>query len=262
MIIRYSIILKFIPSILLLAMGFILSDGLLVELSISWILLLLVEKKDLRVLGILPTKSNMINLLAGIGIATSVCAFNYYLQIIFSRSVWSLNKSFTTSKFLSGSWWAMQSVLYEELIFRGAILYIAIEKIGEKKACILSAICFGIYHWFSMNAFGNWVMMGYLFIGTGIMGYIFALAYAKTNSLYLSIGLHFGWNFITTMVFSQGPIGDQLLILKKGDRFNLIESIIVMLVQFVVYPLLAFLYIKKLKRTNDEQVIDRTQESY
>lgn len=248
MIIRYSLILKFIPSILILAAGFLLSNGLLVELSISWILLLLVEKKGLGVLGILPTKKRIIHLLVGFGIAVSICAFNYYLQTIFSGSVWLFNKSFTASKFFSGSWWTMQSVLYEELIFRGALLYIAIKKIDSKKACILSAICFGVYHWFSMNAFGNWVFMSYLFIGTGIMGYIFALAYAKTNSLYLPIGLHFGWNFINTMIFSQGPIGNQLLILKKGDFFSLIENIIVMLVQFLVFPLLAFLYIKNIER--------------
>ncbi|WP_189603592.1 hypothetical protein [Salinimicrobium marinum] len=32
------------------------------------------------------------------------------------------------------------------------------------------------------------------------------------GSLYLPIGLHFGWNLVTITIFSQGPSGDQLLI--------------------------------------------------
>ncbi len=243
---RYPFLLKFIPSILLLTIGFLYGNGLLVELSVSWLLLLLFEKKDLSILGIIPTWERTINLLIGFSIAASVCALYYYLQKLFSGSLWLTNTSFTFHKFLSGSLWTMQSVLYEELIFRGALLYIAIKKIGATKACILSAVCFGIYHWFSMGAFGNWVLMTYLFIGTGIMGYIFALAYAKTGSMYLPIGLHFGWNLINNIIFSHGPNGNQWLILKKGEFLNMTESIMVMLVQLVVFPLVAFLYIKML----------------
>jgi len=247
-------LIKYIPSIILLAIGFLLKNGLLVELAINWVLLLLIEKKDIRVLGLFPTKKITIQLLVGFCIAAAFCGFNYSLQTLFSGSVWSINPSFTFDKFLSGSWCTMQSVLYEELIFRAALLYIAIKRIGESKAVLLSAVCFGIYHWFSMGAFGNWVVMAYLFVGTGIMGYILALAYAKTNSLYLPIGIHFGWNLINDIVFSKGPNGNQLLILKGGDFLNMLESIIVMLIQFVVFPLAAFWYIKWLKRARNEQI--------
>jgi membrane protease YdiL (CAAX protease family) len=244
MITKYPLIFRFTPALLLFVIGFFLSDGLLVELSISWVLLLLFEKKDPRVLGIVPSKARAVDLIVGFSIAASICAFNYYLQIVFSGSTWSLNKSFTPSNFFAGSWWAMRSVLYEELIFRGALLYIAINKIGAQKACLLSAVCFGIYHWFSMNALGNWGITAFLFFGTGIMGYVFALAYAKTKSLYLPTGLHFGWNFVNTIIFSQGPIGNQLLIIKRGEFFNVYENIVVMVVQYLALPVLAFLYIK------------------
>ncbi|MCP9751963.1 CPBP family intramembrane glutamic endopeptidase [Ferruginibacter sp. HRS2-29] len=261
MITKHSLIIKFIPSIVLLAAGFYQSNGLLVQLSISWVLLSLFDRKDPRALGLLPTTKTTTQVFVGFAIAIIICAFNYYLQTVFSGSTWLLNKAFTWPGFFSGSWWVMQSVLYEELIFRGALLYIAIKKIGAKKACMLSAICFGVYHWFSMGAFGNWVSMACLFIGTGIMGYIFALAFAKTRSMYLPIGLHFGWNFINTIIFSQGPIGDQLLISKRGDRFNVYESIIVTLVQFVVFPLAAFIYIKIWKGDGDKQIVEYAQDS-
>ncbi|MGY3211012.1 CPBP family intramembrane glutamic endopeptidase [Mucilaginibacter sp. HD30] len=247
MAINYASIYKFIPPIVLLVAGYFLSNGLLVELSISWILLLLVEKKDLRVLGIIPTQKRLIQLLTGFVIAACCCGFYYFVQTLLSGSSWFVNKSYTLPKFLSGTWWTMQSVLYEELIFRGALLYIAIKKLGSKWACILSAVCFGVYHWFSMGAFGNVVFMVYLFIGTGIMGYVLAVAYVKTNSLYLPIALHFGWNMVTNIIFSSGPNGPQLLTSTKGTHYTLFENIIVLLVQFFVLPVVMFFYMKRLK---------------
>jgi hypothetical protein len=179
---------------------------------------------------------------------------NYFLQTIFSGSSWLFNKDFTIQNFLYSSWWNLHSVLFEELLFRGALLYLAIKFLGIKKGCVLSAVCFGIYHWFSMNAFGNWWFMLYLFLCTGIMGYVFAFAYATTNSLYLPIGLHFGWNFLNNLIFSQGPLGRQLLILKTGERFNMLENIIVLVVSTSLLPLCAYFYTNhlKLRRMNFE----------
>ena len=53
--------------------------------------------------------------------------------------------------------------------------------------------------------------MLYIFLVTGCSGWMFAYAYAKTKSLYAPIGLHLGWNLVTAVVFSAGPIGQQLL---------------------------------------------------
>jgi membrane protease YdiL (CAAX protease family) len=43
----------------------------------------------------------------------------------------------------------LKSALSEDLVFRGILLYILIKKIGIQKGGVLSAITFGIYHWFS-----------------------------------------------------------------------------------------------------------------
>ncbi|MGQ0441262.1 CPBP family glutamic-type intramembrane protease, partial [Bacillus sp. B-TM1] len=55
-----------------------------------------------------------------------------------------------------------------ERIFRGALLYIIMQKIGEKKGAAFSAICFGIYHWFSYGLFGNFIPMILIFVPTRI----------------------------------------------------------------------------------------------
>jgi membrane protease YdiL (CAAX protease family) len=106
-------------------------------------------------------------------------------------------------------------VLFEELIFRGALLYLAIGKFGVKTACTLSAVCFGAYHWFTYNLFGSPVQMVIVFLMTGIFGFTLAYAFAKTKSIYLPVGLHLGWNLFTIVVFSNGPLGQQIFIRAK-----------------------------------------------
>jgi len=184
--------------------------GIIVELIISRLLLWFIEKKNLSVLGFTPTRNRMMNLCAGILLAALTCTVYHILTTSFAGNGWTLNKNFTIQRTLSSVWWTLKSVLFEELIFRGALLYVAIKKFGVKIACIISAACFGFYHWFSYNAFGDPVQMVIIFFMTGIFGLVLAFAFAKTKSLYLPVGLHFGWNLLNIVVFSNGPLGQQI----------------------------------------------------
>jgi hypothetical protein len=139
-------------------------------------------------------------------------------------------------------------VLYEELIFRGALLYILIKKLGVKTACLTSAIGFGVYHWFTSGAMGNPLQMTFVFVMTGIWGAMFAMAFARTKSLYLPIGLHFGWNFISTVIFSQGPLGIQLLNGSGGQKLGGALSVIVFLFQLSAVPLITYWYLMLLTK--------------
>ena len=177
--------------------------GVLVQLAISWILLWFVEKEHLSALGITPTKKRISQLSLGIALAV-VCSVAYFsLALVVESKGYEINPHFTFISFLKGIYWVLNSVLFEELIFRGALLYIAMKRMGVMKACLLSAICFGVYHWFSFGVWGNPVPMIFVFLMTGIWGFMFAMSFVKTKSLYLPIGLHFGWNFVTIIIFFQ-----------------------------------------------------------
>lgn len=217
--------------------------GIIVELIISWLLLWFISKKHLSVLGFKPTKSRVGNLVAGLLIAASCCALYQIMTTVFIDNSWVLNKQVTGKIILENSRWTLVSVLYEELIFRGALLYIAIEKLGVKKACMVSAVGFGIYHWFTFNLFGNPFMMAITFLMTGIVGFTWAFAFAKTNSLYLPIGLHFGWNFVNAVVFSNGQFGQTILIRANENQLQGILSLLVFLFQVFAVPLLTFWYL-------------------
>ena len=219
--------------------------GILIALSVSWMLLWLIDKKNLSTLGLSLTKSRLGNFSFGFLISAICCAIYFILIVTITKNNLTINEKFTEKTFLTSTWWTLKSVLFEELLFRGALLYIAIQKLGTKVACILSAVAFGVYHWFSYGVFGEPIQMIYTFIITGIGGIMFAIAFAGTKSLYLPIGLHFGWNLITIVVFSQGPLGQQILISSDGQKLNGVLSVIFFLYQVLTLPLITYWYLNQ-----------------
>jgi uncharacterized protein len=191
--------------------------GILIQLVISWILILFFEKGNLSVLGLRPTKSRIIDFLFFLLITSAFCATGFFFRIYLAREQWELNPNLNIELFFSGLWWNIKSVLFEELIFRGAIFYILIRKIGTIKAILVSSITFGIYHWFSFEILGDVKQMAIYFVITGTMGAIYAFGYSKTFSLFIPCGIHLGWNFTQSFVFSQGQIGNGIFRLVKSQ---------------------------------------------
>ncbi|MEF9479596.1 CPBP family intramembrane metalloprotease [Chryseobacterium sp. 1B4] len=218
--------------------------GIIIELIISWMLLKFGAKKDLSVLGFKPSQRRLIHWCIGFLLAAAVCSLYHIMTTAFISNSWILNKQLTFSAALISLWWVVKSVLFEELLFRGALLYLAIEKWGATKACILSAICFGIYHWFSYNAFGNPFQMGIIFVMTGIFGWMLAVSFAKTRSMYFPIAIHLGWNLVNIIVFSNGPLGKQLFMKANETHLEGIPSLLVFLFQIFALPLLVYSYFK------------------
>jgi hypothetical protein len=224
--------------------------GILIQLAVSWLLLWLADKKDLTALGLKPTTERLLNFTFGFILSATVFSIYCLVTTFLTGNSWTINNEFSVSDFLSSTWWTTNSVIFEELIFRGALLYILIQKTNEWKACLISAIAFGIYHWFSFGILGDPVQMIYVFISTGIAGLMFAFAFSKTKSLYLPTGLHLGWNLFNIVVFSQGPLGQQYLISSNNGQFLTgLSSIALQLFQVVGLPLLVYIYLKKYRQT-------------
>lgn len=220
--------------------------GILIELIISWLLLWFIERGNLSSLGLIPSKPRMVDLLYGFIIAALFCTV-YHLRVYFADNSWKLNPHFNLQQLVSGTWWVLKSVLFEELLFRGALLYIAVKKLGPVKACFLSAACFGVYHWFTMGSLGNPVQMIIVFLMTAIAGLAFAYAFVKTRSMYLPMGLHFGWNYLTILIFSNGPLGQQLLLRENHDAPQGVLSLVFFLFQVLALPFATYLYLRKKK---------------
>ncbi len=90
----------------------------------------------------------------------------------------------------------------EELLFRGAIFRITEEWLGTTAALIVSAVLFGAAHGLNAGA----TPIGVVAIGLEA-GVLLGVAYSATRSLWLPIGMHFGWNFTEGGLFGSTVSG-------------------------------------------------------
>jgi membrane protease YdiL (CAAX protease family) len=226
--------------------------GIVIELLISFLLLKWLMRQDLLALGLAPNKSRGFQLLVGLLWPIAfMCSFQYLVSIAV-HNPYEVNRNYTVFSFLKSTGYVFKAVAFEELLFRGALLYILIKKAGSQKALIISALAFGIYHWFSWQLFGNWAQMLLVLTTTGLAGYVFALAFERTGSMYLPFALHFGYNFSSMVLFSQdNNIGPQLFVKAyQVDPYSpgAVVSICVIIIHFIGFPLLTYLFLRKNKR--------------
>lgn len=100
----------------------------------------------------------------------------------------------------------------EELLFRGVLFRIAEERVGTWAALVATSALFGLSHLLNENA----TLWGATAIAIEAGGMLTA-AYIATRSLWLPIGLHFGWNFAASGIFSTEVSGN-------GATRGLLES--------------------------------------
>lgn len=186
--------------------------GIVVQLLLSWLLLWWFDKSTLSVLGFTPSRKRLYDFALFFFISALLSASTFLLRMWIAKQQYQLNPELNWATIGDGVWYNIKSVLYEELIFRGALLYILIKKLGSPKAIVISASAFGAYHWFTHDTWGNPTGMLIDFVVTGAMGVVLAYGYVKSNSLYIPIAIHFGWNLTQQVVFSGGHLGKQLFI--------------------------------------------------
>lgn len=217
--------------------------GILVLLVFSLGLLYRFENKSLLVLGFFPDLKRIIQSLSSFLFAIVLCFLSEYVQSLLKDIHWSFNPDVSLQLVLSSFWWDFKSVFTEELLFRGAILYVLIKRIDIQKSILLSAAAFGIYHWFSFGVLGSPLAMVIVFAGTGTMGYAWALAFSKSESILLPLALHLGWNFTLNTIFSKGPLGELVISMSLGNQLTGWLSLLDFLIPMVFVPILMLLYV-------------------
>jgi uncharacterized protein len=241
---------------------------IVIQLTLSWILLYIFCRKNLLVLGLTPLTKRVFQVMIGFLSFGVICTIILLIDSTLTNTQWKLNPDLTYQLILNLLWWDTKSVIFEELLFRGALLYIAIHKLGARKGIILSAIGFGIYHWFTYGVIGDIALMAFVFIFTGIPGLVFAYAFEKTKSLALPFGLHLGWNFTNNTIFSKGSwhndgillpiegVNDMQMILGMfplNDFINLIFSNL--LVPLLTFLILSYIYTNRKQEANNKEFL-------
>ena len=99
-------------------------------------------------------------------------------------------------------WW-------EEIVFRGYILQNLIDGIGPAWAIGLSCMFYGLIHQLNPNA----TLLSTLVIAS--IGYLRIFGWLRTKQLWVSMGMHAGWNFLQGPVFGFSVSGRETYTLLK-----------------------------------------------
>lgn len=195
----------------------------------------------------MPNKPRLVQFLLGF-ILSSLLAVLYYLYTTYLLDAQiEKNQQYSFLNFIMSLGWTLRSVLYEELLFRGVLLYLMMQFLGSRWAVVLSSIAFGIMHWFSYSVFGDLQAMISVFLLTFTAGVVFSYAFITTGSMYYQTALHFGWNLVSVVIFSQGPLGDQFFKVSAPSP-NATQSLIFFLIQLILIPGIMFLSIRILRK--------------
>lgn len=187
--------------------------GLLVIIIVSWVLLHFIEKESILVLGIVPNQKRIIQFLIGMLFMMLINLLVIYIESLVLNVDWELKSDIKYTLIFESFIYHLRSALTEDLVFRGAILYILISKVGTKKAILISALVFGIYHVFSYGMTGNKIIpIVYVVLITGFTGYVWAYAFYKTKSIMLALGFHLGHNLLMTLFYESAPFGELIFI--------------------------------------------------
>ncbi|WP_193512052.1 CPBP family intramembrane glutamic endopeptidase [Streptomyces griseoloalbus] len=91
----------------------------------------------------------------------------------------------------------------EEVLYRGVLFRIVEGRLGTWIAMALTGVLFGLSHLLNEHA----TLWGAIAIAIEAGGML-AAAYAATRTLWVPIGLHFGWNFAASGIFSTEVSGN------------------------------------------------------
>lgn len=196
--------------------------GLLVIVVISWILLHFIQKENLDALGIIPNRIRVYQFIVGFIAMMFIVLLTIALETFMATIQWSQHNQVDYTTIVNAFIYHLRSALTEDLVFRGALLYILIKRAGVKKALFLSAISFGIYHVFSYGIIGGGMIpILYVVIVTGLTGYIWAYLFYKSKSIMLPLGFHIGYNMTMSLFFENQPYGE--LLFTEISRIHLSE---------------------------------------
>ena len=159
------------------------------------------DKRSFESLGLKLDKRTLLDILAGIGITFIQMGFIYVLMLglgwlTFEGFAWEFDPINVVISSVLTFFIAFIFVGWnEELLSRGYHLQTIASGLNLFWGVIISSAVFGLLHLGNPNA--TWVSAAGIFFA----GVYLAYGYIRTKQLWLSIGLHIGWNFFEGVVF-------------------------------------------------------------
>jgi len=211
------------------------------------------DKKSFESLGLKLNRQALVDILAGIGIPFVQMGLIYLTMLglgwlVFTGFAWEFDPLSTVISSVLTLFLVFMFVGWnEEVLSRGYHLQTIASGTNLLGGVIISSILFGLLHYGNPGA--NWIST----IGIFFAGVYLAYGYVRTKQLWLSIGLHIGWNFFEGVVFGFPVSGLDIYALLRikvtgpvlwtGGVFGP-EAGLIVLPALIVGMLLIYLYTK------------------
>ena len=170
------------------------------------------------------------------------------LETVIKQLQWNVKESINLHTLLDSFIYHIRSALTEELIFRGALLFILIRRFGYTLSLWSMALIFGVYHVFSYNMIGSPIVpLLYIVLSTGLMGYVLGYAYFKSGSILLPLGIHTAWNFVNSLFYQHTPYANLIFESPNFHHASELDQTIYALLLGFVAPLAILLLIRSIK---------------
>lgn len=189
---------------------FIQIIGLLV---ISGFALKLVANKSLFVLGWNPPGNWKYLAILLIIITSFSAALTYLLRIVIVQEEYTFDSKLQFGQIAWSVWQNIRSVLTEELMFRGALLYLLMQRLGTKSGLLITSILFAGFHWMDTQLWSRPMELLMVTCFTFLMGLVLAGAFVRTRTIWLPILIHLAWNLVQHVVFPGMPGSPSVFIL-------------------------------------------------
>lgn len=178
---------------------------IVVALAAAWWMLEVFDQRNFRTLGISFFRSWWREWLLGFTLgAALIAAVVGTVAVIGVVRLRVAPDEFTFAEFFTLGVTLLLAAAWEEIIFRGYLFQRLVESVGALWAVVLLAALFGAAH------IPNPAATPLSTANTVLAGVLLAVAYLKTRALWLSIGIHFAWNWVMGPVLGFPVSGIQM----------------------------------------------------
>ncbi len=175
--------------------------------------------------------------------AAAIYIIYQLMSTLFANNYWVIRKPITGFQVLAGIWWTIKSVLFEELLFRGALLYLVMEKWGVKKPVFslrfvsnLPLVFFQCF-WKS-SPDGHYILYDRYF-------WFHACLFFCTDQVFISSDrITSGMESHGYCPFSGGPLQQNIFVKANSNHLEGILSLFVFLFQIFALPVLVYYYLR------------------
>lgn len=209
-----------------------------------------IEKKSLKDYGLNWEKSSLKKFWIGLALGVGIAAVLMLVQINFSHLVLTWNEDVNILSFLLWSMAFIPLAFMEEVAFRSYPQLQLTKAFGFRTAQYVLSLLFALYHIAMM-----WDVK-IAFLGPGVWALLYALTAYKFNGIAVPTGLHFGLNFVQSVVGGQEgitplfdvnyPEGINVSAIKANETFGVVIQLVVL-----VLCVLATEYFLRKKKSKD-----------